>query len=419
MLQTLKRLIPKKIFQALQPPYHYLLAFLGALLYGFPSRKLYVIGVTGTKGKTTTAELINAILEEAGYKTALAGTLRFKIDTDSKPNLYKMTMPGRFVLQKFFRDAVKTGCTHAVVEVTSEGVKQYRHRFIALDALVFTNLEPEHIESHGSYEKYVAAKLEIGAQVVRSKKPSPLLVVNKDDPEAKRFIALPIPHQKLFALEDAHPYTARTSGSSFAWKETRIETSLPGEFNIRNCLAALSLGDALGIDAVTMKRALQKFTGVPGRMQEVKGGQPFTVIVDYAHTPKSLEAVYTAFPTQKKICVLSGTGGGRDKWKRPEMGKIASAHCDTIILTDEDPYDEDPHAIIADIRKGIAHPRTEVEMDRRKAIRKALEKASDNDAVLITGKGTDPYIMGPHGSKTPWSDARVAKEELERLGFRE
>ena len=164
MLGIIKKIIPKPIFQFLQPIYHYSLAVLGALIYDFPSKKLIVVGVTGTKGKTTTTELVNAILEEASYKTALASTLRFKIGEKEERNFFKMTMPGRFFMQKFLREAVKANCSHAVIEMTSEGAKQFRHKFISLDALIFTNLAPEHIESHGSYENYVQAKLNIARE---------------------------------------------------------------------------------------------------------------------------------------------------------------------------------------------------------------------------------------------------------------
>ncbi len=158
ILKIVKKLIPRKIFTKFQPTYHYLITFVGAVIYRFPSKKIHVVGVTGTKGKSSTAEFANAILEEAGFKTALSNTIRFKIGNETKPNMYKMSMPGRFFMQKFLRDAVNAGCTHAVIEVTSEGAKQFRNKFIDLDALIFTNIAPEHIESHGSFENYVKSK---------------------------------------------------------------------------------------------------------------------------------------------------------------------------------------------------------------------------------------------------------------------
>ncbi|HYF10021.1 MAG TPA: UDP-N-acetylmuramyl-tripeptide synthetase, partial [Candidatus Paceibacterota bacterium] len=421
LLQAIKRLIPRRLFKALQPLYHYALALCGAILYGFPSKKLVVIGVTGSKGKTTTVEMVNAVLEAAGFSTALASTLRFKTGALSRGNTYKMSMPGRFFQQRFLAEALRAGCTHAVMEMSSEGVPQFRHRFLYPDALVFTNIEPEHIESHGSFEKYVAAKLEIGKRVVRNGKARQILVANGDDAETAGFQRLGITEEFLYSLKDAKPYETDSAGASFTFSGTPIRLKLPGVFNIYNALAAATLGKALGIPLATLKRGLESIERIPGRAERVDAGQPFDVIVDYAHTPKSLESIYRAYEGKERICVLSGTGGGRDKWKRPLMGGIASEHCSRIVLTDEDPYDEDPGEIVSDIKTGITLPREKVEvvMDRRKAIERALVLAKEAErpgAVLITGKGTDPYIMGPRGSKTPWSDARVAREELEKLG---
>ena len=416
ILRVVKKLLPKKFFAILETPYHFFLAFLGAIIYRFPTQKLTLIGITGTKGKTTTAELVNAILEEAGFKTALAGTLRFKIGEKSKPNLFKMTMPGRFFLQRFFRDAVTAKCTHGIVEITSEGAKQFRHRFLSLNALIFTNIAPEHIESHGSYENYLNAKLNIGEQLLRSKKLPKFFIGNKDDSETKKFLELGLlKNSRLFSIKDAEKIQLSKDGVSFLWRQKEIKTKLVGEFNVYNSLAALSLGEAFQIPLQKMANALQNFKGVPGRAEEVRAGQYFTVVVDYAHTPDSLEALYRAYKSHRKICVLSGTGGGRDKWKRPKMGEIASTYCESIILTDEDPYDENPLEIISDIKKGISNPNVEIETDRRVAISKALKKAEKDNVVLITGKGTDPYIMGQGGTRTPWSDYGVAREELLEL----
>src|SRR3989344_2789260 len=182
-----KPLIPPSLFRALQPPYHYTLAFLGSVFYRFPSRRIAVIGVTGTKGKSTVTELINAILEEAGYTTAIASTIRFKIGTHTEPNLFKMTMPGRFFSQRFLRKAVSSKCRYAIIEMTSEGVAQFRHTHIDLDGLVFTNLAPEHIESHGSFENYLAAKLKLARALEKSHKDRKLIIANVDDPQGNTF----------------------------------------------------------------------------------------------------------------------------------------------------------------------------------------------------------------------------------------
>lgn len=415
MLNTLKQNIRNLSPKFLIRLYHYLVTLIVAIIYRFPSREIYVIGITGTKGKSSTTELVNAILEEAGYSTALASTIRFKIGSDSQPNKLKMTMAGRGFLHKFLRQAINKGCTHAIVEMTSEGTLLYRHSFIDLDALIFTNLSPEHIESHGSYEKYVQAKLKIRDQLLKSKKKTSVIVVNSDDQESQRFLDAPIAHKLTFSLTQAGTVDNQPSGTSFSFKNTTIHTSLPGIFNVYNILGAATLADYLGVTPETIKQAISKFTGIPGRMDKVtiESTAPYpTIIVDYAHTTDSLTKAYEACGNTKLICVLGGTGGGRDKWKRPHMGEIADNYCHHIILTDEDPYDEDPKQIVNDIRTGIKNKPVEIIMDRRQAIGRAIDLATPTDTIIITGKGTDPYIMGPHGTKVVWSDKQVATEEL-------
>ncbi len=415
ILRFIKKYIPEKFFNKLAPTYHYLLAFLAALVYRFPSRKIFVIGVTGTKGKTTVIELLGAILEEAGHKVAFSNTLRFKIKNESQRNIFKMTMPGRFFLQSFLRKAVRKKCNYAVLEMTSEGAKQFRHRFISLNALIFTNLAPEHIESHGSYEKYREAKLSIAHGLKQSSKKRKFIVVNTDDKEAEKFLDISIKEKYRYALQDAEPHELKKEGLSMTFYDTFIQAHLSGLFNIYNILAAATCARQLGIGMETIKQTIETFKGIPGRMEYIDEGQDFTVVVDYAHTPDSLEKVYDTFHRAKKICVLGAAGGGRDRWKRKEMGGIAEKFCSTIILTDEDPYDENPMEIVHNIQEGITRPISRIIIDRREAIKTALKRAEIGDAVLITGKGTDPYIMGPAGTKIPWSDAEVMREELRKI----
>ncbi len=393
---------------------YYLLALFSALFYRFPSREIRVVAVSGTKGKSTTVELIGAILEEAGYRVALSSTVRFKIGDRSENNLFKMTMPGRGFLQRFLRRAVKAGCEYAVIEMTSEGARQFRHKFIDLDAFIFTNLAPEHIESHGSYGAYAQAKLDIAQALVESPKPARVMIVNADDQETPRFLALEGPEKISYRLEQLEPIAITGRGTEFTFEGARMLTKLPGQFNLYNLLAAMNLARFQGVSLEIIKEAVEKFGGVRGRMEPV-GWQDFQVIIDYAHTPDSLRQVYETFPRERKIAVLGGTGGGRDKWKRPLMGQIAAEHCDFIILTNEDPYDENPEQIVREIAAGIKNKEYKIIMDRRLAIREALRQVRAGDVVLITGKGTDPYIMGPHGNKIPWDDATVAHEELEKL----
>jgi UDP-N-acetylmuramoyl-L-alanyl-D-glutamate--2,6-diaminopimelate ligase len=325
-----------------------------------------------------------------------------------------MSMPGRFFIQKFLQRAWDAGCRAAVLEMTSEGARQFRHRGIALDALVFTNLAPEHIESHGSYAAYAKAKLELGRQLVRSKKRPRIMVANADDPASVRFLTLPVDRAVPFSV--SHDKTAESdeNGGHFNFDGTDITIHMPGRFSLENALAAATVTHELGIHTDVIARALSKVTLIPGRAERIEAGQDFTVVVDYAHTPESLTALYSAYASKRKICVLGSTGGGRDKWKRPVMGKIASDMCDIVILTNEDPYDEDPRAIVDDLASEMKKE-PEIVMNRREAIARGLSLAIPGDVVLITGKGTDPTIQGPHGTKEIWSDANVAREELAKI----
>lgn len=410
-----KKFVPKSLYDIIAPPYHFLLAFFAAVFYRFPSKKLFVIGVTGTKGKTTVTELLNAMLEEGGYTTALSNSTRFKIASESRDNFKKMTMPGRFFVQKFLRNAVEKNCTHAVVEMTSEGARQFRHRFIELNALIFTNLAPEHIESHGSYERYRDAKLSIAKALERSPKKNTYIVVNSDDAEAEKFLSVRVERKYRYALKDAEPYELKRNGLSLTWKGKKINSSLSGQFNISNILAAATCAEHIPIEEAAIRKTIETFKGVPGRMESIDLGQDFTIIVDYAHTPDSLEKVYEAFPLSQKICVLGAAGGGRDKWKRPVLGSIASKHCSRIILANEDPYDENPREIVDNIAEGINDAAYDVVLDRQEAIKEALRTAKTGDVVIITGKGSEPYMMGPNGEKIPWNEVKVVREELKKL----
>ncbi|HBB43976.1 MAG: UDP-N-acetylmuramoyl-L-alanyl-D-glutamate-2,6-diaminopimelate ligase [Candidatus Nomurabacteria bacterium GW2011_GWB1_44_12] len=416
LLRIIKKIIPRNIFSFFQPAYHYLFALLAVLVYRFPSRKIKIVAITGTKGKTSTAEIVNAILEEAGYKTALAGTLRFKVGDEEERNLYKMTIPGRFFVQRFLRRAVNAKCDWVIIEMTSEGARQFRHKFIDFDALIFTNLSPEHIESHGSFEKYKDAKLSIARALANSPKRPRIIIANADNEYAGEFLSVDADTKTTYSLKDAEPYTLEKNKTTFNFMGSPVHAHLSGAFNLSNMLAGISFARAINISPEVIRRAIGKFHGIRGRVERVNAGQDFDVIVDYAHTTDSLEKVYEVFQDSRKICVLGGTGGGRDTWKRPAMGAIASAHCDEIILTNEDPYDEDPEKIVSEILAGIEGGQAEVIMDRREAIARAIALAQTGDAVIITGKGTDPYIMGPNGTKTEWDDAAVAREELQKLG---
>jgi UDP-N-acetylmuramoyl-L-alanyl-D-glutamate--2,6-diaminopimelate ligase len=415
ILRTVEKLVPKKVYRFFQPAYHFLLALTGVIIYRHPSRHIYVIGVTGTKGKSSTVEFVNAALEAAGKKTAILSTIRFKIGDSTRPNKFKMTMPGRFFTQKFLRDAVDAKCQYAIIEMTSEGARFYRHLGVELDALIFTNLSPEHIESHGSFAHYKKAKLRLVQRLAKSQKPMRLSIANTDNEHAPSFLIFPVEKNIGYSLKDVHVLKETETASTIKWHDTDITIPLPGKFNISNALAALTLSQELGISLTNAKKGIENLSLIRGRVERVEAGQDFSVIVDYAHTDDSLRKLYETFPTSRKIAVLGSTGGGRDSWKRPVLGKIADEYADEIIITNEDPYDEDPMKIINEVASGIEKHTPTIILDRREAIAKALSLANKGDTVLISGKGTDPYIMGPNGTKIPWDDATVAKEELEKM----
>jgi len=414
-----KNLIKKFIPAFLLDFYHFFLPMFGAFLYRFPSKKLIVIGVTGTNGKSTVVNLATKVLEEANYKVASLSSIKFKIGEKEWPNTLKMTMPGRLKLQKFLREAVNAGCQYAVIEVTSEGIKQHRQRFIDFDIAVFTNLTPEHIESHGSFERYREAKGKL-FQACKN-----IHIINLDDENSDYFLKFSVQKKYTYGWDKGDINT----------KNTQFKLKLAGDFNIYNALSAICVGLSQGIDLETCKRALEKVEGIPGRM-EVVIKKPFKVIVDYAHTPDSLIKVYETIrnskfqwvaggwrPNSKMICVLGACGGGRDKWKRPELGRIAEKYCDQIILTNEDPYDENPQYILGQIESGFSQipnsklqtPKYEKILDRREAIRRALSLAKPNDVVIITGKGSEPWMCVEHGKKILWDDREVVKEEFNSL----
>ena len=409
-----RKIIPKPVFEFFQPAYHLTLAYLAALVYGFPSRKIKVIGVTGTKGKSSTVYFLSRILEGAGYKTAAISSIQFKIAEKEWPNSLKMTMPGRFAIQSFLAKAVKAGCQFVVLEVSSQGVLQNRHRFINFDTAVFTKLAPEHIEAHGSFENYKKYKLKFFGYVKNNH------VINKDDKYFQEFFDIPAKNKITYSAAD--------------YKDIKLK--LLGDFNVANAAAAVKTAEIYGIDAEKSGKILENIGSLPGRMELVGspdgGRQNFKVIVDYAHTPDSMEAVYGSLKPKlsagaKLICVFGATGGGRDKWKRPEYGKIAERYCDEIILTNEDPYDEKPISILEQIEIGFSQAesvkpacrtgRSKVYkvLDRKEAIKKGISLAKEGDIVIITGKGSETTMMVAGGKKIPFDDRAVVKEELKKL----
>ena len=397
MKELIKKFIPSFLIRF----YHFILAFLSALIYGFPSKKLKVIGVTGTDGKTTTTELICSVFEKAGFKVALSNSVRFKIGQKQEINNSRMTMPGRFFLQRFLKKALKEGCKFAILEVTSQGIIQHRHKFIKFEVAVFTNLSPEHIEAHGSFEKYKETKGKL-FEATRG-----VHVINIEDENASYFLNFPAKKKITFGLEKG----------DINLKKVKISLKIPGKFNLYNALAAYCVAISQGIDENVAKEALENFEGVPGRMERVIS-KPFLVIVDYAVTPKALESAYLTvrevFKPKRIIGVLGACGGGRDKWKRPVLGELAARYCDQVIVTNEDPYDEDPWQIIEQVAAGAKGKAKKI-LDRREAIREALQLAKEGDAVIITGKGCESSICVKGGKKIPWDDREVVRQEFKKI----
>lgn len=400
----IKKYIPKFIFKL----YHYFLAFLGALIYGFPSSKLKVIGITGTNGKSTTANICFKVLEKAGFKVALASSISFKIANEEKVNDLKMTMPGRFKIQQFLKEAILKKCDYAIIEVTSEGIEQFRHKFINFDIAIFTNLSKEHIESHGGFDNYKEAKGKFFKEV------KGIHILNKDDPYFEYFNSFKANKKITYSILDNADVQAKnilTDGnhSEFEIKDVKFNTKLLGEFNIYNIMAAIALGLSQGIDLEICKKGIEKVEGIPGRMQKIIE-EPFSVFIDYAFTPNALEKVYKYLnPT---IAVLGACGGGRDKWKRPVLGELAHKYAKYIIITNEDPYDEDPQKIIDEVGKKA--PNCIKIFDRRKAINKALSLAKKGDTVIITGKGSETCIMWKNGKREDWNEKQVILEEFNK-----
>lgn len=448
MLSRLKKFVPKPVIQA----YHWALAHLAAAWYGWPSKRMVVIGVTGTNGKTTACNLIASVLEGAGEKVGLTTTANFRVAGTETVNAMKMTMPGRFFLQKMLHKMAEAGCRYAVIETSSQGLAQYRHLGIEYDVVVFTNLTPEHLESHGGFDNYKEAKLKLFRHLMRHKRKSlpwhgdvkKIIIANLEDKYANEFLAMEA-DKKYGFLADPAPDGAgrgaavwpiaivkamgvqlRPDGSSFTVRDVKFDLKMPGRYNVLNALAAVSVGLSQGLHPDKMSAALAKVTGVPGRFERIIEGQPFEVIIDYAPEPESLRQLYTvidAMPRRRLIHVLGSAGGGRDAARRPILGTMAAKHASVVIVTNEDPYDEDPAIIINQVAIGaIEGGKMEGDNlfrvpDRREAIARAIGMAGAGDIILLTGKGAEQAIMGPNGAKTPWDERTVAREIL-RLRYK-
>ena len=469
LLIKIKKLIPTKLFKALQPAYHFLLGWIAALWYGNPSEKIIVIGVTGTTGKTTCVYLIAKALEADGIKVGYTSTAMFNDGEREWLNDKKMTMVGRFFSQRMLKQMVNNGCQYAIIETTSEGVVQYRHRFINYDILVFTGLYAEHIESHGSFENYKLAKGKLFEHLKRGKtkyaddlklvnkvssnmkkidnnRVKKTIIYNADDEHAGYFssfwseqkigfwlknIEKPLQpageNLKLIIYGDINMDQTGTSFNLYTEEimegnankiKTKINLQLLGDFNATNAMTAICVGLSQDLSLTEIKRGIEQVTGIPGRLERIDEGQDFTVIVDYAFEPKALIKLYDTvkhLPHNKIIHILGSAGGGRDVARRPKLGQIAGENADVVIITDEDPYDEDPEIIIDQVSLGVEKTGKKIDenlfkiLNRREAIKKALIMAKTRDIILLTGKGSEQAICVANGEKITWDDRAVVR----------
>ncbi|HEX2469272.1 MAG TPA: UDP-N-acetylmuramoyl-L-alanyl-D-glutamate--2,6-diaminopimelate ligase [Candidatus Limnocylindrales bacterium] len=432
---------PQLVVDAARPA----LASTAAWWYGDPSHELTVVGITGTDGKTTTAYLAVAALEAAGLPTGMIGTIATRVGGRTEDHAVHATTPEAPELQATLRAMADAGDRVAVVETTSHGLALDRVASVAYDVAILTNVTHEHLELHGSWEAYREAKLSLFDRLREGRavtKPHPVpatAIVNLDDPSAGLFVGTardagarvitygtePAADVRATRVtEDADGLHAAVSGPS---GEGRVDLNLAGRFNVHNALAIVALGDALGLDPQRVRSGLAGLRVVPGRMERVDAGQPFGVVVDFAHSPASLTTVLdllapVAAARGGGLIAVFGSAGERDTAKRSQMGRIAGERTRLVVLTDEDPRGEDRDAILDEIARGAeaAGRRRGHDLllipDRRAAIAAAFEAARPGDVVLLTGKGHERSIIGPDGEQ-PWNERAVAEELLAVMGY--
>lgn len=460
-----KRLIYNSFLKRLIPGYHFAINWLADFYYRQPSQQLIVIGITGTTGKTTSVLLTAELLRSAGYKVGYTSTAMFSDGQRNWLNDQKMTMVGRFFTQKLLRQMVDNGCHYAIIETTSQGILQYRHRFINYDTVIFTGLYPEHIEAHGSFDNYRRVKGRLFAHLRRCSykycdhnrrvqkidnnfkrvsldKIAKIVVANLDDDY--------VPYFLNFGADQAFGYTQNLKdkqelawpdflkilnydqiesdihGTSFVCQGQSLHLPILGSFNAANAMNAIAVAISQDIDWPVIRSSLGAIIGLAGRLEIIDQGQPFSVIVDYAYEPVALAKIYETIelvPHRKIIHVLGSAGGGRDIARRPKLGQIAGKLADFVIVTNEDPYDDDPRLIIDQVAVGAEHAGKKYDknlftiLDRREAIARALSLAQKGDIVLITGKGSEQAICLAAGRQMPWDDRQVVREELAKLGL--
>jgi UDP-N-acetylmuramoyl-L-alanyl-D-glutamate--2,6-diaminopimelate ligase len=399
---VVQRPLSVRVPQVVVPDVREAMAHAAAAFFGRPTEQLEVAGVTGTNGKTTTTFLLHAILDAAGRRPGLLGTIESRIGGERRPAV--RTTPEAIDLQRAFREMLDAGDRSAAVEATSHGSEQKRLLGVAFACLVFTNLSQDHLDFHGTMEAYFDAKRRLFVESL------PPAAVNVGDEYGRRLA------DELRGLEGELVTFGFADDADLRPGEIDVKTTLRGRFNVENILGAFAAGRLLGIEDSSIAAGIENLDGVPGRFESVDEGQPFTVLVDYAHTPEALENVLLAargLDAGRLLCVF-GCGGDRDRGKRPIMGRIAGQLADVAIVTSDNPRSEEPRAIIDEIVAG-AESGLEIEPDRREAIARAIEEARPGDVVLIAGKGHEQGQQF-RDRTVPFDDREVARDALRRLG---
>lgn len=425
--KLVKLFIPTRLFRLVAPWGHLAEGIIFNCLYGFPAKGMKVIGVTGTNGKTTTCFLIHRMLQESGKKVGLITTVAWGIGGEVWPQAEHMTNVPVPLLMKRLKQMKAQGVKWLVLETTSHALAQHRTFGVPYSVAVLTNITREHLDYHRTMEHYAAAKQRLFKLVQKNKRGLRMGIVNADDPSAADFADITdntllygvgegdVQAKSISLGASSIRYDAKVLGETY-----HITCKLPGSFNVYNSLAAVSVGYAVGLSKKEIERGIAALPGVAGRMEPVYGGQPFTVVVDYAHTPDALENVLRALKgsTKGKLRLVFGATGDRDKGKREPMGEEAARLADKIYLTDDETYTEDPLVIREAVLHGIVaaggSPKVTVVPDRLDAIKTAFKEAKAGDTVLLAGMGHQDYrVMG--GQKLPWDERDVARDVLKKL----
>lgn len=411
--KALRKVLPRKLLNV----YFSFFPLVGSLIYGYPSRKVKIIGVTGTDGKSSTVVFIARILRSAGYKVGFFSSALFSEGDGEQRNTFKMTMPGRFFMQGFLARLIKNKCDFAVIEVTSEGIKQKRHLFVNFDVAVCTNIKPEHIESHGGFANYKQAKAELFKNLGHGFKKSieKTIVVNNDDTEAQSFLEYEADKKIAFGFSKQSFIHGEIEKATLFENVVKIiadgqeeifELKVGGPFIAENVLAAVATAHALSVSMSVARQALENNPSVPGRF-EIITEKPFT-IVDYAHSVAAVEKIlsFVRHHWEGKITHIFGAaGGGRDKWKRPKLAELSEKYTDFSILTEENSFDEKIENILSDISNGFRNKnRIKIIPRRPDAVSEAMQGSNDQTLLLFTGKGCETVIAGPLGRKISYSE---------------